>query len=103
VVNVDWSRAACRNLDRDMFFDKDRAAKAIAVCELCQVRLDCLTWALETRQEYGVWGGLTEDARRVLVYRKTRVRCPGCRSHEVYASPTGRGQICRACGLSWLS
>jgi WhiB family redox-sensing transcriptional regulator len=40
------------------------AAKAI--CATCPVQPECLRYAIETRQEYGIWGGTTEDERRGL-------------------------------------
>ncbi|WP_405886540.1 WhiB family transcriptional regulator [Streptomyces sp. NBC_01384] len=33
------------------------------VCSECQVREKCADFALSTRQEFGVWGGLTESDR----------------------------------------
>ena len=32
----------------------------------CSVRLECLDFALETNQDAGVWGGLSEEERRVI-------------------------------------
>jgi len=46
------------------------AAKAI--CMLCEVRGECLEWAMATGQDAGVWGGLSEDERRAL--RRARRR-----------------------------
>lgn len=34
------------------------------------VRLDCLTHALDNREEYGVWGAMTERERRALLRRR---------------------------------
>jgi WhiB family redox-sensing transcriptional regulator len=39
---------------------------AKAVCARCPVVHECLSWALETGQDAGVWGGLTEEERRQL-------------------------------------
>ena len=36
------------------------------VCRGCPVRIDCLLYATETQQEYGVWGAATEPERRRL-------------------------------------
>lgn len=36
------------------------------MCRSCAVRDDCLTWAMETREPWGVWGGLTERERKLL-------------------------------------
>ncbi|MGA9716339.1 MAG: WhiB family transcriptional regulator, partial [Aeromicrobium sp.] len=38
------------------------------------VRDQCLQWALESGQDHGVWGGLSEDERRTLKRRNARAR-----------------------------
>lgn len=65
----DWSeQAACRAHDSALFFpvseegEQVRAAKA--VCAGCPVREECLAYAIETRQPYGIWGGQTPKERR---------------------------------------
>lgn len=65
-------RAACQDVDPELFFPSDRggpaaeaqAAKAKAVCAGCPVREQCLDWALSHSLGHGVWGGLTEEERR---------------------------------------
>jgi WhiB family redox-sensing transcriptional regulator len=66
-------RAACRDVAPDLFFPVGVTGPAVAhiaaakaVCEACPVRLECLEFALSTNQEYGVWGGASEEERRVL-------------------------------------
>jgi len=39
------------------------AAEAKAICAICRVRRECLTFALRTGQHHGIWGGTTEDER----------------------------------------
>lgn len=76
---ADWRRrAACRLMPADMFFPVGTSGMAIeevlaakAVCSGCEVSGPCLDFALETRQEFGVWGGTDEDERRDL-FRRTR-------------------------------
>jgi|SRR3954468_1115500 len=73
---MDWRMlAACQDYDPEMFFPvadehtpKGAAdlAKAKAVCATCPVRKACLTWALDTGQADGVWGGASEDERRAM-------------------------------------
>jgi WhiB family transcriptional regulator, redox-sensing transcriptional regulator len=67
------TEAACRDVDPELFFpDGDvksarvqvKAAKLI--CRGCRVRAICLSWALASGQEAGVWGGLTEGERHGL-------------------------------------
>lgn len=67
-------RAACRNMDPDLFFSLgsgknalDQIDRAKAVCGACAVRAACLDYALTTRQEYGIWGGASEDERKVIL------------------------------------
>jgi WhiB family redox-sensing transcriptional regulator len=48
-------------------------AEATAVCAGCPVRLECLQFALESNQEFGVWGGYAEDERRDLRRRWRRL------------------------------
>ena len=65
-------RAACRGLDPDLFFpvrgEDLRAAKA--VCATCDVRDECLDYALRTHETCGVWGGTSERQRRRLRHRQ---------------------------------
>lgn len=78
-VLEDWRhRSACRDAaDPELFFPVGtdgptllQIAEAKAVCVVCPVREDCLSWALETGQDAGVWGGLTEEERRDLNRRR---------------------------------
>ncbi len=65
-------QAACSGVDTSIFFpasDAD-ARPAKDVCATCPVRDQCLDWALATRQEDGVWGGLTDSERRRLRRRR---------------------------------
>ena len=38
--------------------------QAKAICARCPVRRQCLVFALNTRQNHGVWGGMTEEECR---------------------------------------
>ena len=63
--------AACRDEDPDLFFaaTKDLTRQALAICDICPVKEDCLQYALEARERFGVWGGTTEKQRRKIVRR----------------------------------
>ena len=61
----------CLGMDPEDFFPdrgnyhKMRAAKA--VCQGCEVRLDCLEYALDTPiEKFGIWGGTSEKERRTM-------------------------------------
>jgi WhiB family redox-sensing transcriptional regulator len=65
--------AACQRLDTEIFFPIGKTGLAIAeirrakaICARCPVRAACLAYAVETNQEYGIWGGYDEDERRLL-------------------------------------
>ncbi|MEJ2853285.1 MULTISPECIES: WhiB family transcriptional regulator [unclassified Saccharothrix] len=79
---MDWRHyASCRKEDPELFFPVgtsgpalSQVAEAKSICRLCPVISDCLAWALESGQEAGVWGGLSEDERRALKSRNARTR-----------------------------
>ncbi len=79
---VDWRhRAACIGEDPELFFPIGSTGPAMLqteeakqVCRRCEVREQCLEWALENRLDHGVWGGLSEDERRALKRRNQRIR-----------------------------
>lgn len=48
--------------------------EAKTICNRCPVITQCLSWALETGQDAGIWGGLSEDERRILKRQGMRVR-----------------------------
>jgi hypothetical protein len=56
--------------------DSSKAAKK--VCAACDIRTMCLDWSIETRQEFGVWGGLSQSERYAITGRRIsygRTRC----------------------------
>jgi WhiB family redox-sensing transcriptional regulator len=61
--------AACRDADSDLFFPltKDQESQAVAICGICPVLDDCLDYALDAGERYGVWGGTTERQRKRLL------------------------------------
>lgn len=73
--------AACLRMDPELFFPVGNTGPALtqteearAVCHRCEVVEDCLSWAMDSRQEEGVWGGLSDDERRALRRRISRAR-----------------------------
>ncbi len=64
-------RAACFGVDPDVFFpiSEEEAGPALMFCGVCQIREECLAWALKNGERYGVWGGLTEQRRRRVARR----------------------------------
>jgi WhiB family transcriptional regulator, redox-sensing transcriptional regulator len=74
---MDWRHhAICRDEDPELFFPIGTSGPALlqveqakAVCRRCTVTEECLSWALESGQDAGVWGGMSEDERRALKRR----------------------------------
>ncbi len=79
-----WTGAtvpACLDEDPELFFPIGNTGPAILqieeakqVCRRCEVREQCLAWALEAGQDHGVWGGMSEDERRALKRRNARAK-----------------------------
>ena len=67
-------RANCLGVDPDLFFPERGAStkEAKEVCRGCVVREDCLEYALRIREPHGVWGGMNEIERRVLLRERDR-------------------------------
>lgn len=63
----EWTaQAACIGVDPDLFFPVrgGDVSAAKRVCAMCPVAAECLAYAMDTHQCYGVWGGRSERERR---------------------------------------
>jgi len=85
---MDWRHiAACREVDPELFFPIGTSGPALfqieeakQVCRRCTVVDECLRWAIDSGQDAGVWGGMSEDERRALKRRTLRLRARAGRS-----------------------
>ena len=67
VGELSWQDYAnCRGADADLFFPERGAStrKAKAICGACEVKGECLDYAIEMGEKFGIWGGLSERERR---------------------------------------
>lgn len=83
----DWRDfALCAQADPDAFFPDSGGStrNAKKVCRMCDVRAECLQYALHHNIRDGIWGGLSEQERRVMR-----------RSQEV---ASGGERTCTGCG-----
>lgn len=68
VVNeLQWQeRALCAQTDPEAFFPEKGGStrEAKRVCLSCEVRVECLDYALANDERFGIWGGLSERERR---------------------------------------
>jgi WhiB family redox-sensing transcriptional regulator len=73
-VSINWrDGVACRDADPEVFFPIGTTGPAVGqteeakrICRVCQVRIQCLAWALDNGVTDGVWGGTTPDERQVI-------------------------------------
>ena len=72
----------CRGMDESMFFPptgergnarKVRENSAKAICASCPVKAACLEHSLAVPEPFGVWGGIGESERAIMLYGR-RVR-----------------------------
>ena len=66
-TELKWQDAAlCSQTDPEIFYPETTgdALYARRVCVTCPVRQQCLNYAMETEDLYGIWGGTTRDDRR---------------------------------------
>ena len=65
--DLEWQeRALCAQTDPEAFFPEKGGStrEAKRVCMTCEVRVQCLDYALENVERFGIWGGLSERERR---------------------------------------
>ncbi|PZP15880.1 MAG: transcription factor WhiB [Brachybacterium faecium] len=71
-AELSWQeRALCAQTDPEAFFPEKGGStrEAKKVCVSCEVRAECLEYALENDERFGIWGGLSERERRKLKRR----------------------------------
>ncbi len=100
-VAANWREvAACRDADPDLFFPVGMAGPALRqieqakrICRACPVQARCLAWALDHGVTDGIWGGTTEDERRVIrrPARRMTIRHEGDDGNSHH--PAGPGQL----------
>lgn len=74
-------KAACRGPQASVFFPpshferkeekSERERRAKEICAECNVRSDCLDYAVDINEQHGIWGGLNEAERRALVAQQS--------------------------------
>jgi WhiB family redox-sensing transcriptional regulator len=70
----EWhARALCREVWPDLWYpekSEHTARDAKKICLSCEVRLECLQYALDNNERYGVWGGMSERERARVLRRR---------------------------------
>lgn len=74
-------RRICRTMDPEVFNDDTpgrRPAEAKVACRKCPVRSECLTYALDSNEPWGVWGGFTTAERWRILHGWPVKKCWNC-------------------------
>ena len=110
-------QALCAQVDPESFFPEKGGSikEAKKVCMRCDVRAECLEYALEHDERFGIWGAKSERERREITRERRRQRevaaeneklCSECQEVKPLAefSPK-RGSVgyrCKACSAAYL-
>jgi WhiB family redox-sensing transcriptional regulator len=79
--NQPWAKwARCQEIGGDWHYPEATQSASVArsICARCEVRPECLEWALVTDERFGVWGGLTYRERMALLNIRDAVPCDLC-------------------------
>lgn len=74
-LDTGWMKyASCKEIGVEVFFPDDPAEidKVFEVCDNCPVRGECLDYAIENEEVWGVWGGKDFDRKRETARRNNR-------------------------------
>jgi WhiB family transcriptional regulator, redox-sensing transcriptional regulator len=82
---ANWrASGACLSADPDLFFPIATAGlagrqitEARRICDGCQVRQQCLDFAMRTGERHGIWGGTTPEERTAARRQRFRRRAAG--------------------------
>ena len=118
-----WTELSrCLEVDPEIFFPEKGGStrEAKQVCGGCEVRAECLAFALETNERFGVYGGMSERERRRLTGRSPALTAvePATEGERVCTKcgppakpmiefgvdrnlPRGRKRWCKACFAAW--
>ena len=88
--------ALCAQTDPEAFFPEKGGStrEAKRVCGRCDVRGECLSYALAHDERFGIWGGLSERERRRLASRARRSASRPSTSFFSFSGSTKNGTMC---------
>ena len=88
-------RALCAQTDPEAFFPEKGGStrEAKKVCRGCEVRVECLEYALEHDERFGIWGGLSERERRRLKRQAGRSAAPVWAGERQPAASSRQGRL----------
>lgn len=93
-------RGLCAQTDPESFFPEKGGStrEAKKICGLCDVRDECLQYALENDERFGIWGGHSERERRAMKKKQPRPlkagNCANCGTEYLMAKHGPARQYC---------
>ena len=105
--NDPWrDQALCAQADPEEFFPEKggSTARAKAICRACPVAAECLQWALDHEERWGIWGGLSVKERARLTGPRlgpqhTAARARRQRVAELSAQGLSRAAVAHRLGV----
>ena len=88
-LDTTWQEFSnCLGVDPDLFFPERGAStrEAKEVCRGCVVREDCLEFALQNGEKFGIWGGMSERERRRIRRQRALARAAAASAEPVVLS-----------------
>lgn len=92
-------RGLCAETDPEAFFPEKGGStrEAKRICQGCEVRRECLDYALANDERFGIWGGLSERERRALKHslptppgaNRPKVHCRNCQVRIIITTNMG--------------
>jgi WhiB family redox-sensing transcriptional regulator len=97
----DWMlQGDCARTDPEAFFPEvgGSTRRAKDICRGCDVQEQCLNYALDNNERWGIWGGTSEKDRQQLRERKPKTVCANGHDWEANAVERPNGwKACRKC------
>lgn len=72
----DLTDALCSGTGNILFYpnkgDSDLIRNAKKLCEKCPVQEECGEWAIQNNEDFGIWGGLTVEERKLIRRQRSK-------------------------------
>ena len=92
-LDMTWQEFSnCLGVDPDLFFPERGAStrEAKEVCRGCVVQADCLEYALQNGEKFGIWGGMSERERRRIRRQRALARVAAAEAAEAAGEAQSR-------------
>jgi hypothetical protein len=68
---ISFENAPCKGLTRLFYSTTEMVQQAKNICETCSYKKDCINFAIKTKQNDGVWGGVNfSNYRELKAFKK---------------------------------